>query len=385
MPLTAPYTRRMHADPNAVASAISPAQALRRQRDGAVLIDVRDAAERSLGMPAGAFGLALDELVAAAPRRWPDRRCELLTLCASGRRSMRAVQLLRQLGYARVASVDGGFVRWQAEGLPVSGIARGSERYGRQMRLPQVGAAGQARLAAASVVLVGAGGLGSPVALYLAAAGVGRLTVIDDDVVERGNLHRQILHTDARIGLAKVESARAALAALNPEVRVDVYSGRLQGGNVDAWLTGHDVVVDGADNFPTRYLLAAASQRLRLPLVYGAVERFGGQVSVFDPGRADAPCYRCLYPYPPAADDVPSCAEAGVLGVLPGLIGLIQATETLKLLLGIGEPLVGRLLSVDALGMHFAEMRLPRNPTCPGCGNDTPPGETVAGAGGHGT
>ena len=346
-------------------------EARRRQLDGALLIDVREDDERALGLPDGAVGMPgerlLREIAALAS---PDR--ELLLICAAGQRSLRAAQALRTRGYRRVASVAGGFGRWLAAGLPVqAGMldADAQDRYARQLRLPQVGAAGQARLSESRVALIGAGGLGSPAALYLAAAGVGTLTLIDDDRVERSNLHRQVLHADARVGLLKVESARMTLAALNPAIQVMTHAVRVQAGNVEALLGGHDVVIDGADNFPTRYLLAAASVRLRLPLVYGAVERFSGQVSVFDPRRADSPCYRCLFPEPPAAADAPDCAEAGVLGVLPGVIGLLQATEALKLLLGVGTPLVGRLLLFDALAMRFRELLLPRDAACPGCGD----------------
>ena len=346
------------------------AEARRRQLAGALLIDVRDDDERALGMPDGALGMPgerlLREIAALAS---PER--EVLLICAAGQRSLRIAQTLHTRGYQRVASVAGGFAYWLASGLPVQtgGLdADTQDRYARQLCLPQVGATGQSRLAAARVALVGAGGLGAPAALYLAAAGVGTLTLIDDDRVERSNLHRQVLHADARVGMAKVESARMTLAALNPRVQLVTHATRVRAANVEALLGGHDVVIDGADNFATRYLLAAASLRLRLPLVYGAVERFSGQVSVFDPRRADSPCYRCLFPDPPAAADAPNCAEAGVLGVLPGVIGLLQATEVLKLLLGIGMPLVGRLLLFDALGMHFRELLLPRDEACPGCG-----------------
>ena len=219
-------------------------------------------------------------------------------------------------------------------------------------------------------MLIGAGGLGAPVALYLAAAGVGHLSLIDDDHVERSNLQRQIIHADARIGMPKAESARLALNALNPTVHVDAIGQRVCAANVESLIDGHDVVIDGADNFPTRYLLNAACRRLRLPLVYGAVHRFGGQVSVFDARRDDTPCYRCLFPEPPSAAEAPNCSEAGVLGVLPGIVGMLQATETLKLLLGIGTSLVGRLLCYDALAGTFRELRLPRDSACPGCGVD---------------
>lgn len=350
---------------------ITPSQALARQSQGALLIDVREDAERASGTPAGALGLSRSFLELRIEQIETDRERPLLLLCGSGQRSLLAAEALQRMGYRQVSSVAGGFERWKTEGLPISRSALNAdaaERYARQVRLPQVGEAGQARLAAAKVILLGAGGLGAPAALYLAAAGVGQLTLIDDDTVERSNLHRQIIHADARVGMAKTESARIALLALNPRIRVEVRNERLQADNVECLLCGHDLLIDGADNFPARYLLAAASQRLKLPMIYGAVERFRGQLSVFDPRRDDSPCYRCLFPEPPAAADAPNCSEAGVLGVLPGIVGLLQATEALKLILGLGDPLIGRLLGFDALGMHFRETRLPRDPECPGCG-----------------
>lgn len=350
---------------------VSPTQALASQAQGALLIDVREDSERAAGTPTGALGLSRGFLELRIEQVESDRARPILTLCGSGQRSLLAAEALERMGYRAVASIAGGYARWKAEGLPVtaSGLdADAGERYARQLRLPQVGEAGQAKLAAAKVALLGAGGLGAPAALYLAAAGVGQLTLIDDDRVERSNLHRQVIHADARVGMAKTESARMTLAALNPRVRVETRAERLQADNVERLLLGHDLVIDGADNFPARYLLAAAAQRLKIPMVYGAVERFTGQVSVFDPRCADSPCYRCLFPEPPAAADAPNCSEAGVLGVLPGIVGLLQATEALKLILGLGEPLVGRLLSFDALAMRFRETRLPRDPDCPGCG-----------------
>ncbi len=350
---------------------ISPADALLRQAQGALLIDVREEGERAAGMPTAALGLSRGFLELRIEQLEPDRARPILALCGSGMRSLLAAETLQRMGYRDVASVAGGFERWKTEGLPVSAgtlDADAAERYARQLRLPQVGEAGQAKLAAARVALLGAGGLGAPAALYLAAAGVGQLTVIDDDRVERSNLHRQVIHADARVGMAKTESARLALNALNPRVRIETRTERLRADNVERLLDGHDLVIDGADNFPARYLLAAATRRLRLPMVYGAVERFTGQVSVFDPRRDDSPCYRCLFPEPPSAAEAPNCSEAGVLGVLPGIVGLLQATEALKLVLGLGGPLVGRLLSFDALGMRFRETRLPRDPACPGCG-----------------
>jgi molybdopterin/thiamine biosynthesis adenylyltransferase/rhodanese-related sulfurtransferase len=352
---------------------ITPAEARERLRAGALLIDVREDQERAGGMPEGAVGVARALLPQEIGALAPDRNREILTICGSGQRSLLAADALQQLGYARVGSVSGGFRRWQAEGLPVANAALdadAAERYSRHLLLPEVGAAGQIKLGRARVATIGAGGLGSPAALYLAAAGVGALTLIDDDKVEKSNLQRQVLHADARIGMAKAESARQTLNGLNPRVRIEAREQRLRADNVEELLRGHDVIIDGADNFPTRYLLSAACLRLNIPLVYGAVHRFTGQVSVFDARRADSPCYRCLCPEPPAAQDAPNCAEAGVLGVLPGIIGLLQANETIKLILGVGNPLVGRLLCFDALAATFRELRLPRDAQCPGCGEN---------------
>lgn len=349
---------------------IDPAEALSRQRAGALLLDVREDDERAVGMAVGSIGLARDLIAQRIHEIALDSRREILAICSSGRRSLLAVETLRGLGYARSVSVRGGFARWKNEGLPVAQgalDADAAERYSRHLVLPEIGVAGQQRLANARVALIGAGGLGAPAALYLAAAGVGRLTLIDDDYVERSNLQRQIIHADARIGMPKTESARIALNALNPAVHVDAIAKRVGAANVESLIRGHDVVIDGADNFPTRYLLNAACLRLRLPLVYGAVHRFSGQVSVFDPRRDDSPCYRCLFAEPPSAAEAPNCSEAGVLGVLPGIVGMLQATEALKLLLGIGTSLVGRLLCYDALAGTFRELRLPRDAACPGC------------------
>jgi len=351
---------------------VTPLQALERQRRGALLIDVREDDERAGGMPEGATGIARAALGQRIGELAGRHDQPLLTICGTGHRSMLAANTLRQLGYVQVASVSGGFRRWQADGLPVAAgafDADAADRYSRHLLLPEVGAAGQLRLGNARVALIGAGGLGSPAAVYLAAAGVGTLTLVDDDKVEKSNLQRQVLHTDARIGMLKTESAAISLSALNPRVRIDARSERLRAGNVESLIRGHDVVIDGADNFPTRYLLDAASRQVGIPLVYGAVHRFTGQVSVFDPRRSDSPCYRCLFPEPPAAEDAPNCAQAGVLGVLPGIIGLLQASEAIKLILGIGNALVGRLLCFDALAATFRELRLPRDPDCPGCGS----------------
>lgn len=357
----------------ATVNEVAPVEALARQGRGALLVDVREDTERASGTPAGALGLSRGFLELRIEQSEPDRDREILVLCGSGQRSLLAAEALQRMGYRHVSSVAGGMGAWKAAGLPVSaGVldTDAAERYARQMLLPQVGEAGQAKLEAARVAVIGAGGLGAPALLYLAAAGVGHITLIDDDRVERSNLHRQVIHADARVGLGKAESARMTLAALNPRVRVLAVPDRLCAENVETLLREHDIVIDGADNFATRYLLAAATRRLGMPVVYAAIERFTGQASVFDPRRGDSPCYRCLFPEPPSAADAPNCSEAGVLGVLPGLVGLVQATETLKLLLGIGEPLVGRLLTYDALGMRFRELTLRRDPHCPGCGAD---------------
>lgn len=352
---------------------ITSTEALARQLGGALLVDVREDNERATGSPSGALGLSRGFLELRIEQVEPDREREVLLLCGSGQRSLLAAEALQRMGYRRVHSVAGGMAAWKAAGLPVDAGALDSdaaERYSRQVLLPQVGEAGQAKLSSSRIVVIGAGGLGAPALLYLAAAGIGHITVIDDDRVERSNLHRQVVHADARVGMGKAESARMALLALNPRVQVKTVTERLRAENVEALIRGHDVVVDGADNFATRYLLAAATRRLGIPMAYAAIERFTGQASVFDPRRNDSPCYRCLFPEPPSAADAPNCAEAGVLGVLPGTLGLVQATEAIKLVLGIGQPLVGRLLTYDALGMRFRELTLRRDPACPGCGPD---------------
>ncbi|MGH8083822.1 MAG: molybdopterin-synthase adenylyltransferase MoeB [Lysobacter sp.] len=352
---------------------ITPAEARRRQLMGVLLVDVRESHERALGMAEGAIGVARAELVADPRATVPDRDTEVLLICEMGGRSVKAAQTLVEAGYRRVASVDGGTRRWRSDELPLVQPTDADldfyDRYSRHLSLPEVGEAGQRRLQAARVAMIGAGGLGSPAAYYLAAAGVGTLVLADDDVVDRSNLQRQILHTEARIDLPKVESARIALSALNPKVTVEGFRERITSDNVERLLAGADVVLDGADNFAVRYLLNDACVKLGKPLVYGAVLRFHGQTSVFDAGRhrGEAPCYRCLFPEPPSAEDAPNCSEAGVLGVLPGVIGLLQATEVIKLILGIGEPLTGRLLHFDALAMRFREIRLHADPECVVC------------------
>ena len=353
---------------------ITPREARQRMQQGARLIDVRGEDERAGGMADGAEGIERDLLERDPSLHLPDRSAEVLLICQGGARSTLAAERLRRAGYARVSSVAGGILRWSGEGLPMARPEAAHDhdfhaRYARQLRLEGVGIRGQRRLEAARVLLVGAGGLGSPAAFYLAGAGIGHLRIVDDDVVDRSNLQRQILHVDADTGLPKVDSAETRLAALNPRVEVDAIGERVTATNVDRLFDGVDVVIDGADNFETRYVLNDACIRHRLPLVHGAVQQFEGQVSVFDAGRRGgiAPCYRCLFPEPPLPGDAPDCATAGVLGVLPGVIGLLQATETLKLLLELGESLAGRLLQFDALGLRFREIRLAPDPDCPSC------------------
>lgn len=355
---------------------LSPDAAHARQRAGALLVDVRGAHERALGMAEGARGIAREDLQADPAAHLPDLDAEVLLLCQRGLRSRQAAEFLQAHGYRNLCSVEGGIEAWDAAGLPMQraeDVDRDfSERYSRHLRLPDVGLDGQRRLEAARVLLVGAGGLGSPAAYYLAAAGIGTLRIADDDVVDRSNLQRQILHADKRIGMAKVESAAIALSALNPRTKIETVRERVHAANVERLLDGIDVVVDGADNFAARYLLNDACVKLGKPLVHGAVHRFEGQASVFDAGRhrGEAPCYRCLFPEPPPPEAAPNCAEAGVLGVLPGVIGLLQATEAIKLILGIGQPLRGRLLQFDALSMRFRETRLHADPQCPVCAPD---------------
>ncbi|HWT14958.1 MAG TPA: molybdopterin-synthase adenylyltransferase MoeB [Patescibacteria group bacterium] len=344
---------------------------------GELFLDVREDAERAQGVCPDAVCIALssglDPIV-----DWARARAGTVhVLCAGGARSLRVAQVLRDAGIA-ATSVRGGMQQWRQQGgafEPRPTPSTADDRYLRHLLLPEVGAEGQRRLQQSRVALVGAGGLGSPAAFYLAAAGVGSIRLIDDDVVERSNLQRQILHRDDRIGARKVDSAAATLAALNPSVRIEPIAQRLSADNAVALFEDCDVVIDGADNFPTRQLVNAVCMRHGVPWVYGAVHRFEGQVSVFDAraGRGVVPCYRCLFPESPRPEDAPNCAEAGVLGVLPGIIGTLQAAEALKLLLGIGEVLVGRLLLFDALPMRFRELRYGVDPRCPGCGPEASP------------
>ena len=305
-----------------------------------------------------------------AAEQLPHTNTDIVVYCASGARSLLAAQVLRAMGYTRVASMAGGITRWQEAGYPVVRDRQLSveqlERYSRHFLLHQLGEKGQRKLLDAKVLLVGAGGLGSPVALYLAAAGIGTLGIVDADVVDLSNLQRQILHSTDRIGVPKAESAKQTINSLNPDVQVRIYNERLTVDNVMDIFRDYDIIVDGSDNFPTRYLVNDAAVLVGKPVVHGSIFQFEGQASVFKPH--EGPCYRCLFPTPPPPGMVPSCSEVGVLGVLPGVIGVIQATETIKLIIGQGEPLVGRLVMYDALAMRFREIRIRRDPDCPLCG-----------------
>jgi molybdopterin/thiamine biosynthesis adenylyltransferase/rhodanese-related sulfurtransferase len=340
--------------------------------DGALFVDVREADEWETGHIPGAVHVPRGYLESRIERAVPDRSAPVLLYCAAGNRSAFAAKTLEELGYEDVRSVAGGIDDWKRDGLPVvtpRGLSADSRRrYSRHLLIPEVGEEGQLRLLDAKILLIGAGGLGSPAALYLAAAGVGTLGIVDADVVDETNLQRQILHDTSRLGTPKVASAADRLRALNPDVRVRGYEERLTSDNIDRVLgDGWDVIVDGADNFPTRYLVNDAAVWHDVPVVHGSIYRFEGQLTVFKPG--DGPCYRCLFPQPPPPELAPSCAEGGVLGVLPGIVGSLQANEALKLVLGIGDPLIGRLVMFDALAATFTEVALRRDPSCPVCGD----------------
>ena len=338
----------------------------------AVIIDVREPDEFEQGAIPGARLIPRGQLESAIGEHVVDPETPVVMYCAVGERSALAAQSLTRLGYRDVLSLTEGFEGWKQAGRPwtVPSVLPANQRarYSRHLLLPEVGNEGQQRLLASRVLVVGAGGLGSPAALYLAAAGVGTLGIVDSDVVDVTNLQRQILHNTDRLGYRKVDSARQTLNALNPDVQVTAIPDRLTAANVLDVLDGYDVVVDGADNFPTRYLINDASLHLRIPVVHGSVFRFEGQASVFAPYRG--PCYRCLFAEPPPPELAPSCAEAGVLGVVPGIIGSIQATEAIKFLLGIGELLIGKLLTYDALDQDFRLLRFRRDPDCPACADE---------------
>ncbi|MEM7323120.1 MAG: molybdopterin-synthase adenylyltransferase MoeB [Actinomycetota bacterium] len=341
-----------------------PAGAEEKLAGGATLLDVREPDETAQGVIPGSVVIVRGNLEAQVESRIPDKDTELVVMCAGGVRSAFATKTLAELGYRNVISMDGGFNRWKDEGraweMPKTLDADQHNRYSRHLLLPEVGEAGQQKLLDAKVLLLGAGGLGSPAALYLAAAGVGTLGIVDMDVVDESNLQRQILHNQDRVGLRKVESAKETLTAMNPDLEVVTFDTRLGADNILDILPGFDVVIDGADNFPSRYLLNDASVKLGIPVIHGSIFRFEGQVTVFDP--LNGPTYRDLLPEPPPPELAPSCAEAGVLGVLPGIIGSIQALEAIKLILDLGDSLRGRLLAFDALEMSFREYRLNVDP-----------------------
>jgi len=349
------------------------ADALRRERQ-AVVVDVREPDEVEQGAIPGAIPLPRGLLEMRIEEAVRDKTRPVVVYCAGGSRSAFAAAALGELGYGDVVSLAGGFVAWQGAGLPTARprtlTPEQRRRYGRHLTLPEVGEAGQRKLLEAKVLLVGAGGLGSPAALYLAAAGVGTLGIVDADAVDESNLQRQVIHTTDRVGMPKVESARLTIGALNPDVTVVAHETRLTAENALSLIGGYDVVLDGTDNFASRYLINDACVLLGKPNVHGSIFRFEGQATVFS--VADGPCYRCLFPSPPPPELAPNCAEAGVLGLLPGVIGLLQATEVAKLVLGVGDPLVGRLLTYDALRTEFRELKLSRDRACPICGPDGP-------------
>jgi molybdopterin/thiamine biosynthesis adenylyltransferase/rhodanese-related sulfurtransferase len=352
---------------------VDPAAVREQVGNGAVIVDVREPEEWGAGHIPGAVHVPKSYLESRIEGAVPDRSGDVVLYCASGNRSAWAARtLIEDLGYEHVESMTGGFTLWKDRGYEVETprtlTAEQRERYSRHLLLPEVGIDGQQKLLDARVLLLGAGGLGSPAALYLAAAGVGTLGIVDNDEVDLSNLQRQVIHSSERIGVSKVDSAEQTINALNPDVNVEKYPVRLGADNIVEIISGYDVIVDGLDNFPTRYLLNDASVRLGIPVVSAAILGFEGQLSVFKP--YDGPCYRCLFPVPPPAELAPSCGANGVLGVLPGTMGLLQATEVIKLILGEGEPLIGRLLMYDALSARVTEVKVRRDPDCPICSRE---------------
>jgi molybdopterin/thiamine biosynthesis adenylyltransferase/rhodanese-related sulfurtransferase len=345
----------------------------RLDAEDVAVVDVRERDEWDEGHIPGAVHVPRGSLESRIENLVPDRSRRVVVYCAGGSRSAFAAKTLAELGYDDVVSLAGGFTDWKRNGFPFE-LPKTLEdaqrrRYSRHLLIPEVGEEGQRRLLEARVLLIGAGGLGSPASLYLAAAGVGTLGIVDDDDVDETNLQRQIVHSTERLGRSKAESAKQTIEALNPDVTVDLFRERLTSENADRIFgAGWDVVIDGADNFPTRYLVNDASVWHGVPVVHGSIFRFEGQTTVFAPGTG--PCYRCLFPEPPPPELAPSCAEGGVLGVLPGIVGSLQASEALKLVLGIGDTLVGRLLLFDALSTTFTEISLRRDPDCPVCGEN---------------
>jgi len=337
-----------------------------------VFLDVREGDEYRSGHLPGAIGLSRGYLEINIESTIPDKNTPIICYCGSGIRSLFAAETLTNMGYNQVESMSGGFRAWNEKGLEIEVPETLSDsdrvRYSRHLSIPEIGEKGQLKLLNSKVLLIGAGGLGCPNAFYLAAAGVGTLGIVDFDVVDVSNLQRQILHTTHSVGTSKVESAMKTLSAFNPNTKLIPFEARLNSSNIEDIFKGFDIVVDGTDNFPSRYLINDACVKLKIPCVHGSVYRFDGQVTVFDPNRG-GPCYRCLYSEPPPPDMAPSCAEAGVLGVLPGIIGLLQAIETIKLIVGIGNPLIGKLLSYDALRSEFQTFKLKRNKDCDYCGD----------------
>ena len=353
---------------------VSVDEARREIADGVRVIDVREQNEWDESHLEGAIHVPQAEVAERIDELAPDRSERLLVHCRTDNRSARIVDLLGELGYEDAVAVEGGIVAWEGAGYPLV-YAKGltpeqRNRYSRHTLLPEVGVEGQVKLLNSKVLLLGAGGLGSPTALYLAAAGIGTIGIVDDDVVDASNLQRQVIHTTDRVGVAKTASAKAAIEALNPDVDVVEYNTRLDASNILDLISDYDVIVDGADNFPTRYLLNDATVRLRKPVVSASILGFEGQISTFVP--FDGPCYRCLYPTPPPPELAPSCGANGVLGVMAGLMGLLQANEVVKLVIGMGETLSGRLLLYDSLGTTFTELKVRRDPGCPICGEDAP-------------
>jgi molybdopterin/thiamine biosynthesis adenylyltransferase/rhodanese-related sulfurtransferase len=351
---------------------VDPSEVRELAGEGVAIIDVRESEEWGSGHLPGAKHVPRGHLESRIDGAVPDRSQRVILYCASGNRSALAADTLQELGFEHVESMTGGITLWKDRGYPVdvpkTFTAEQRERYSRHFLLPEVGTDGQQKLLDAKVLLLGAGGLGSPTALYLAAAGVGTLGIVDDDVVDVSNLQRQVIHTTDRVGVAKVDSAEEQIKALNPDVEVVKYKTRLDASNIMEIIDGYDIVVDGVDNFPTRYLLNDASVRLRIPVVSAAILGFEGQLSVFAP--YEGPCYRCLFRQPPPAELAPSCGANGVLGVLPGTMGLLQATEVVKLIIGAGEPLIGRLLMYDALAATTTELKVRRDPECPICSRE---------------
>ena len=354
---------------------ITPQEAFTELDAGGVkLIDTREPYEYEESHIDGSElippGVIADRIAVAAP----DKSQRIILQCRSGVRSLDAGQVLQELGYEDVASMAGGILEWEAQGLPVESNVNLTpaqrDRYSRHILLPEVGVEGQIKMLEAKVLLLGAGGLGAPTALYLAAAGIGTIGIVDDDVVDASNLQRQVIHNTSRVGTPKSSSARQTIEELNPDVNVIEYNFRLDADNILDVIKDYDIIVDGADNFPTRYLLNDASVRLRKPVVSASILSFDGQISTFVP--YEGPCYRCLYPTPPPPELAPSCSANGVLGAMAGQMGLLQANEVLKLVLGIGEPLIGRLLLYEALATSFTELKVRRDPKCPICGPDAP-------------